>query len=57
MTEEEYKKQLDAYMKEQYSTFKPKPNGMYGHWGWYAVTKREFDKMLKDKGIKIIKSK
>lgn len=44
--DDEYKKLLDAYMVEQFKLTKPKPNGMMGHWGWYAVKKREFNEMM-----------
>ena len=46
----EYKRLLDEYMREQYQLTHPKPNGMMGNWGWYAVKKREFDESLTKDG-------
>ena len=43
-----YNKQLDEYMKEEYKKTNPKPNGMFGHWGWYAGKKRLFDEKIKN---------
>lgn len=43
-----YKKELDSFMKEEYSKEPQKPNGMFGHWGWYAVKKRKFDRIYNE---------
>ena len=51
--DEDYQKQLDLFMKEEYQKTKPKPNGMFGHWGWYAKNKRIFDEQYKNEKIQI----
>jgi hypothetical protein len=55
ISDDEYKKLEDGYIKEQYKLQEPKPNGMMGHWGFYAVKKREFkEKMIKESRIEKI---
>lgn len=50
----EYKKLLDEFLKEQYKSLNPKPNGMMGHWGFQAVKTREFkEKMIKEGRVSI----
>ena len=53
--DEEYLKLRDAYMKEEYdkNPKKPKPNGMYGHMGWFAVKEREFREKLRAEGYDV----
>jgi hypothetical protein len=53
MTKEEYTRQEDAYIKEQFKIADPKPNGMCGTWSWHLLKKREFKKIMKDKGISV----
>jgi hypothetical protein len=55
MTKEEYIKARDVFMKEQYNKEPQKPNGMFGHWGWYLKKEREFKKLLETQGIKLPK--
>ena len=40
----------DAYMKEEYDKNPQKPNGMYGHMGWFAKKEREFEAKLRAEG-------
>ena len=47
ISEEEFKKKLDAFIKEEYNKAKPKPNGMFGHMGFFKVKEREFKEKLK----------
>ena len=53
ISEEEYKKMLDEFMKGEYDRAKPKPNGMYGHMGFFKVKEREFKEKLKNEGYEI----
>lgn len=53
ISEEEFKKRLDAFIKEEYNKAKPKPNGMYGHMGFFKVKEREFKEKLKQEGYVI----
>lgn len=47
--DDEYKRLLEEYIKEQYNLQDPKPNGMMGHWGFHAVKSREFkERMIKE---------
>ena len=47
--DDEYKKLLDEYVKEQLRLQEPKPNGMFGLWGFQATKTREFkEKMIKE---------
>jgi hypothetical protein len=45
------KKALDEYLKEEYKKANPKPNGMMGHWGWYAMKTREFKEKWKSNKV------
>ena len=49
--DEKYKKALDEYLKEEYKKANPKPNGMMGHWGWYAMKTREFKEKWKSNKV------
>ena len=54
--DDEYKKLLDHYLKEQYNLLVTKPNGMMGHWGFQATKSREFkEMMIKEGKVKIEK--
>ncbi len=47
--DDDYKKLLDEYIKEQLKLQEPKPNGMFGCWGFHAAKTREFkEKMIKE---------
>jgi hypothetical protein len=46
----EYLKLRNEYMSEQYKKEPQKPNGMYGHMGWFAVKEREFEAKLRAEG-------
>lgn len=48
--DDEYKTLRDLYMKEEFAKADPKPNGMYGTWGWYAKKEREFQSKLREEG-------
>jgi hypothetical protein len=53
MTKEEYETARDAYFKEEYVKEPQKPNGMFGHWGWYLKKEREFKQLLEQQGITV----
>lgn len=48
--DEEYLILRDQFMKEEYEKEPQKPNGMFGHWGWYLKKEREFHSMLREQG-------
>ena len=50
ISEKEYNKRLDDYLREQ----GPNPGtSFFGSWGWFATKKNEFNAMLKDDGISV----
>lgn len=60
ITEEEFKRQMEQYVKEQYDIIKEtdrRPNGMFGHWGWRLETERQFKKILEKNGVTVDNNK
>ena len=49
ISEEEYKRLEDEYVREQFKIADPKPNGMYGTWSWHIQMKRNFAKIMEEK--------
>ena len=50
ISEEDYTKQFNAFMKDEYNRLKVKPNGMYGQMGFFKVKEREFKDKLRAEG-------
>lgn len=48
--DDEYMKVRSAFMKEEYDKEPQKPNGMYGHWGWFVKKERELQTLLREQG-------
>ena len=49
--DKEYLAARDKWMKEEYEKAPQKPNGMFGHMGWFAVKSREFKEKLTKEGL------
>ncbi len=43
--ENEYQREEERFLKEQFALADPEPVGMFGTWAWHVKTKRKFAEM------------